>query len=323
MIEIDESLLIRLAGVRAFGRGLHCFEEDRVSDVDTTDKSTTAIVHGSRQYKVRLRHTHRLIEGQCDCSESDGIEFCQHCVAVALALHERQTPAKSLDKRSAMRRIRRYLSKLTHEELAEELLDAVKQDRALRDNLLRKARLASKGLSYLELKKMIDSISPEDYLSEPREVHAYFRGLESIIARIKEIADKLDPLIFLRGVEHAVRRLEPDLESIEDFGWIGEDSIEMLIELHREAMRQLNWTPSDLASYLVDRSLADCWHPFSDAPDLYREQLGEAFHAAVLAEIESRLNELQMDSAGEAADREETGLLLAQLKEGLSAGIEN
>lgn len=316
-------MLIRLAGVRAFGRGLHCFEEDCVSDVDTTDKSTTAIVHGSRQYKVRLRHTHRLIEGECDCSESDGIDFCQHCVAVALALHERQMPAKSLDKRSALRRIHRFLSQLTHEELAKELLNAVKQDRALRDNVLLRARAVSEGLSYSELKKMIDSISPEDYLSEPREAHAYFRSLESIFARIKEIADKLDPLIFLRGVEHAVRRLELDLESIEDFGWIGQDSIEMLIELHREAVRRLDWTPSDLASYLVDRSLADCWHPFRDAPDLYREQLGEAFHAAVLVEIETRLKELQMAFAGEAADREETRLLLTQLKEGLSAGIED
>jgi uncharacterized Zn finger protein len=26
------------------------------------------------------------VEGECDCEVSDGIEFCQHCVAVALHL---------------------------------------------------------------------------------------------------------------------------------------------------------------------------------------------------------------------------------------------
>lgn len=129
MIEIDESLLVRLAGARAFGQGLHCFAEGRVHDVVTTDRITNAIVREGRQHTVRLRYTYRMMEGDCDCAVSSGIEFCQHCVAVALHLQEQETPAKSIDKRAALRRIRRYLSGLTHEELLDEFLERVKQDR--------------------------------------------------------------------------------------------------------------------------------------------------------------------------------------------------
>ena len=166
LIEIDETLLIRLAGARAFGCGLHYFEEGRVSTVESTEKSTTAIFHGCHRYNVRLRHTHRILEGACDCPASDGIDFCKHCVTVALVLHEGQAPAKSMDKRSALRRIRHYLSQQAHEELIEELMSIAKHDRVLRDDLLQKVQFATETLSYAKLRKMIKSVMPRRYLWE-------------------------------------------------------------------------------------------------------------------------------------------------------------
>ena len=140
MIKIDEALLIKLAGVGAFGRGLHILEEGRVRKIESTEGSTSAIVCGNHQYDVQLRHTHRLLEGACDCPDSQGIGFCKHCVAVALALQEDQAPTKPITKKSA---IRRNLSRLTHDELTEEFLRIVGRDRALRIDLLQKAQFAS------------------------------------------------------------------------------------------------------------------------------------------------------------------------------------
>ncbi len=319
MIEIDESLLVRLAGARAFGQGLHCFEEDCVREVVTTDTTTRAIVEDGRQHAVRLRHTHRMMEGECDCEISDGIEFCQHCVAVALQLQEQQTPPKPIDKRAALRQIRRHLSGLTHEELLDEFLERVKQDQALREDLLQKAQLSSEALSYSELKKMIDAVGVEDYLYEPREIRAYFQGLESMLTRLREFADTLDPLVLLRSVEHAIRRFNVDLELIDYAGDFPEPSMDMLIDLHRVAMNHLTWSPEELASYLVDRGVAEHWHPFGSLAELYREDLGNAFHAAVETEIESRRDALKRNAAA-GIDREQTRCLLAQLKEDLSAG---
>ena len=313
-------MLIKLAGAGAFGRGLHYFEEGRVNDFESTERSTTAIVHGTHPYNVRLRHTHRMLEGACDCPASDSIDFCKHCVAVALVMQESQAPRRSNDKRSALRGIRQYLSRKTREELTEELIGIAKHDRELRDDLLQKARFASETLSYSELKKMITRVTPEEYLWEFREVRAYFQGFEAILARIADIADLLEPLVLLRSVEYAIRRLEIVLETIDDSGDCREESMEMLLQLHRNAISQLDWTPSELASYLVERSLTDCWHPFQEAPDLYRDLLNDASRAAVFAEIESRLNGLPKLSAGGAPDREKTYRRLSQLQEQLDAG---
>ena len=318
MIEIDELLLVRLAGTRAFGQGLHCFAEGRVHDVVTTNRITNAIVREGRQHVVRLRHTHRMMEGECDCAVSDGIEFCQHCVAVALHLQEQETPAKSIDKRGALRQIRRYLSTMTHEELLDEFLERVKQDRALREDLLQKAQLSSAALSYFELKKMIDAVGVEDHLYEPREIRAYFQRLESMLTRLREFADTLDPLVLLRSVEHAIRRFNVDLESIDYAGDFPEPCMDMLINLHRVAMKHLTWSPEELASYLVDRGVGEHWHPFGSLAELYREDLGNAFHAAVEAEIESRRDALKKNAAA-GIDREQARCLLAQLEKDLRA----
>ena len=317
MIEIDESLLVRLAGARAFGQGLHCFEENCVHDVVTMDMTTNAIVQEGGQHTVCLRHTHRIIEGDCDCDVSDGIDFCQHCVAVALHLQEQQKPARSFDKRSALRQIRRHLLTLSYDELLDEFLKTIKQDRALRDDLLQKTRLSSAALSYSELKKMIDAVGAEDYLYESREVRSYFQGLESMLARLAEFADKLDPLVLLRGVERAIRQFNGDLKLIDDAGEYLDLSMEMLIDLYRVVLSRLTWTPSELASYLVDRGVAESWHPFGSFADLYQEDLGNAFHEAALAEIESRCIALKKNAAA-GIEQEQTRCQLAQLKEDLN-----
>ncbi len=181
MIEIDEPLLIKLAGVSAFGRGLHCFEKRQISGIKSTESKTTAIVVGCHQYNVCLRYTHRMLEGACDCPASDGIDFCKHCVAVALVLQERQAPTKPMDKRSALRVIRRHWSQRTHEELMEELISLARQDRELRNDLLEKVQFASETMSYTKLSKMIKLAMPRKYLHEYVEVRRYFRFITNRI----------------------------------------------------------------------------------------------------------------------------------------------
>ena len=201
-------------------------------------------------------------------------------------------------------------------------MDIAEQNRTLRDDLLQKAQFASEALSYAKLKKMITQVTPREDLWEFREVRAYFQGFEAILVRIADFADRLEPLVLLRSVEYAIRRLEIVLETIDDSGDYREKSMEILLQLHLNAIGQLDWTPSELASYLVDRSLTDCWHPFQEDPDLYWDLLNDASRAAVLAEIESRLNELPKLSVGGAPDREETCLRLSQLQEQLDAGVD-
>jgi uncharacterized Zn finger protein len=288
VLEADEGMLIRLAGKRACGQGVLLFEAGRVGGVSTTNKSASAVVHDSHSHTVWLRHSHRAVEGECDCEVSDGIEFCQHCVAVALHLQELQTAAKTADKHGAMRRIRSFLSGLTREELLEEFLGTVKADRSLRDDLLQKATFASERLSYMKLKKVMDEVSPDDHLYEVREIRVYFQQLESVLTRLAAVAEQLDPLVLLRVVEHAIRRLNEDLYLIDDFGDFQDLSTDMLIDLHRKAIGRLGWAPKDLAEYLLDCALEDSWHPFEGCSVLYEDDLGEAFSQALAAANEAR-----------------------------------
>ena len=322
MIEIDEALLIKLAGASAFGRGLHYFEEGRISGIESTESKTTAIVLGCHQYNVCLRYTHRMLEGACDCPASDDIDFCQHCVAVALVMQERQAPTKPLDKRSALRVIHRYWSQRTHEELLEELMSLAKQNPELRNDLLEKVQFASETMSYTKLRIMIKQVMPIEDLWEFREVRRYFQGVASMLVRIMEFAEKLPPLVLLRAVEYAIRRLHIVLEYIDDSGDCREESRELLQRLHLRAINRLDWTPRELASYLADHSLTDSWHPFQYEPDLYPDQLGDAFRVAIFAEIESRLAGLAKVSAGETPDLEDNRRLLTQLQEQLDAAVD-
>lgn len=288
MIETDEGMLIRLAGKRAFGQGVLLFEAGHVASVSATNRSASAVVHDSHPYTVQLRRSHRAVEGECGCEVSDGIEFCQHCVAVALHLQELQKTAKPVDKRGAMRRIRSFLTGLTYEELLEEFLGTVKADRSLRDDLLQKATFASERLSYVKLKKVIDEVSPDDHLYEVRKIRAYFQQFESFLTQLAAVAEQLDPLVLLRVVEHAIRRLNEDLCLIDDFGDFQELSADMLIDLHRKAIGRLDWVPKDLAEYLLDCALEESWHPFEGWSDLYEDDLGETFSQALAVAIEAR-----------------------------------
>ena len=155
MIDITESLLIRLAGVRAFGQGLSRYDEGGVQNVVTTGRLTKAIVQERGSHKVVLRHSHSMIEGECDCEASGGIDFCQHCVAVAFSLQDASSTKRPATKRQAMTAIRRHMAALSREELLERFMNLIGQNHALRDDLFQKAWFASGGQSFADLKRML------------------------------------------------------------------------------------------------------------------------------------------------------------------------
>lgn len=320
MIKIDESHLIRLAGVRAFQHGMHSFAEGRVRNVVRSEKTTRAVVNGRDSHEVILRHTHTMLEGECDCEASGGIDFCQHCVAVALALQEKLSSKKSVAKRRAMTVIRRHLSELSHEVLLDEFMDIVRQQHSLRDDLLQKVQFASGALSYADLNNMIKSVELDGEASDFREVRTFFEKFESLLLRINAFIDQLDPLLLLRAVEYAVHRLNAEIRYIDDCGDYWDSSTELLFSLHLNAVSRLDWSPPDLAAYLVDRHLSESWHPVQWGADLYRPDLGDPFRIAMFNEIESRLAAVLECSPSGTDETEPMRNELEELRATLEAG---
>lgn len=264
MIDITESLLIRLAGVRAFGRGLSRYTVGGVQNVVTADKMTEAVVRGRDSHKVVLRHTPTMIEGECDCDASGGIDFCQHCVAVALALKDRSSISKAVSKRQAMTAIRRHMAALSHEELLEQFMNLIGEDRLLREDVLQRVQFESGDLSFTDLQKMIANIEVNGEPWENAAVRTFFEDFEKILLCIREFADRLDSLVLLRALEFAVQHFNVETQHTGDYAEHSDSwdaTAELLFELHRDAASRLGWAPVELESYLKDRCQSEYWHP--------------------------------------------------------------
>jgi uncharacterized Zn finger protein len=271
VIDITESLLIRLAGIRAFGRGLSRYTEGGVQSVVTADKMTRAFVRGRDSHEVVLRHTPTMIEGECSCEASGGIDFCQHCVAVALFLQDKSSTSKAFNKRQAMTAIRRHMAALSHKELLDQMMNLIGEDRLLREDVLQRVLFASGGLSFTDLKKMIANIEVNGEPWEVAAVGAFFESFEKMLLRIREFADLLDSLVLLRTIEFAVQHFNIQTEQTGDYpehsdAW--DESAELLFELHRDAVSRLDWAPLELESYLKDRCLSKDWHPAQGREDM-------------------------------------------------------
>ena len=276
MIDITESLLIRLAGVRAFGQGLSRYDEGGVQNIVTAQKLTEAIVQDRGSHKVVLRHSHSMIEGECDCEASGGIDFCQHCVAVAFSLQDASSTKRPVTKRQAMTAIRRHMAALSREELLEQFMNLIGQNRALRDDLFQRAWFATGGQSFADLKRMIVNIEMNGEPWEHKAVMAFFEEFEAILLRIREFADRLDSLVLLRAAEFAVQHFNVEIQRSGDYGdysdyW--DASAELLFDLHVNAVSRLDWAPADLESYLKDRCQSEDWHPAKWREDM--QDLGE------------------------------------------------
>jgi hypothetical protein len=86
-------------------------------------------------------------------------------------------------------------------------------------------------------------------------------------------------------------------------------STELLVNLHLSAIRRLDWSPADLASFLVDRYSSEDWHPVHWGADLYVRNLGDSFQHAILSEIDTRL------AAASSSDSAESEYLQDALEE--------
>ena len=93
--EISPALLKKLAGPRAYERGVDYYNNGHVEELTIDGDKVWAEVSGTEDYRVDLVYNQRGLTGGCDCPASEGIDFCKHCVAASLALKaELQNQAK-------------------------------------------------------------------------------------------------------------------------------------------------------------------------------------------------------------------------------------
>lgn len=87
---ITDSVLKKLAGHGAFERGVEYFNDGRVKGIDQQKDTYFATILGTEEYEVQLSVGSRGVDGFCSCPASEGVDFCKHCVAVALVIRSEQ-----------------------------------------------------------------------------------------------------------------------------------------------------------------------------------------------------------------------------------------
>jgi uncharacterized Zn finger protein len=83
-LELTDAQLRKLAGDRAFARGIYYAERGRVKLAETDPLVLRAVVTGSQRYRVQIEGPEDQLVWRCDCPAADDGSFCKHLVALAI-----------------------------------------------------------------------------------------------------------------------------------------------------------------------------------------------------------------------------------------------
>jgi uncharacterized Zn finger protein len=251
-----EFVLRNLAGDGAFERGLAYFESKKVVELETEGTKTIARVEGAHVYAVTLHRTPRGLDGTCDCPASDGIEFCKHCVAVAL------------------------------------MLGAAQNLPELHQRLSLRAAAALGQINLKSLKKEITAASPLRDIWRRQEAHQYFARFENVLAGIADVAVDLPAKDLLTLVMHAVSRLDKALERVDDSNGDRWGVQQKIHDLNIIALSGLEWDMPQRAGHLLDSVLADSYDLYTGFEQIYAQLLGESGWLAFYRQARKRLEAL-------------------------------
>ena len=277
---LSDRQLAMLAGEAAFGRGLEYYHAGMVVGWNRKGATITADVEGSERYRVVLKLSKRGLEGGCNCPASEGIDFCKHCVATALAYRAEQAEQTRLTEGDATDRIRAYLQQMDKASLIESLESLIDSDPVLRQQWSLRSDAVLGVLDHKALKKRITVAFPVNRdLYRYGQVSAYFARAEAVVEQLAEQAPQLPAEQCLKLVDYALSRLGRALETIDDSGGFRFHCEATLQTLHVQTVTRLDWSPDRLAAYLFEKAFGD-EDLYPEIPGAYAQALGEAGMAA-------------------------------------------
>ena len=283
---LSDRQLVVLAGEAAFGRGVAYYRDGMVLGWSKQGTTITADVEGTQRYRVALKLSKRSLDGGCDCPASEGIDFCKHCVAVALAYRLDQAEQVRLTEGDSADRIHAYLQQMDKASLVETLQSLIESDPVLYQRWSLRADAVLGVLDHKVLKKRITAAFPINReLYRYGQVSAYFAQAESVVEQLAEQAPQLPAETCLALVDYALSRMDRALQTIDDSGGFRFHCEQILQTLHIETLKRLDWSPDKLAAYLYDKAFGGSEDIYPAIPDAYVEALGEAgmtaYHACL------------------------------------------
>ena len=279
----------------------------------TPDGGASGLVIGrDGAYRTTVALGPDQVTGDCECIARASMPVCKHMVALALvSLAEKPPDGPSP---------REILLSLGKERLVDMLLDLARSDGQVRTRIEALA-LASGGGSDLDIATIKRAITQATAV--PRDPS--WRSAATVHD------DAMGAVALLRGLidakhhkcvalcEHTLMRVDRLISRVDDSdGYLG-NVMEEITDLHLAACTATPPTPKTLAKRIIEIALGTDWDWMIDAPERYKDLLGDSGLSALDTEI-ARAQAKAEDAGGADADRSWSGPLstLARMSESLA-----
>jgi len=211
---ISPEQLTTAAGATCYQTALALAPQHKVEAFHADSKSATGSING---YQVKINYRKDHVEGACQCPDSDGFDFCLHCVYLCLHANKSTQQIVSLSKGPDKSKILAFLLSQDKQTLAKHCLELINQDSEQFERYLLKASLSSEKINYSQLKTQITDLTrKQDNLFSQRQVKHFFAKIERFVAELALINIEHEPEKLLKVIEHAFTRLNRLLEVIDD-----------------------------------------------------------------------------------------------------------
>ena len=259
-----------MAGDAVFERGYIYLNEGRVRLVSQGKTTTELCIEGSAEYTVKLKHTSRQFEATCECPAAQGFDFCKHCVAGSLFYLQLLAEKETLKKSSGKDLLQAYLKSLPKDQLIAALSEHINRNPLTLQNWMLRAETAAEKLDEKTFKKHITAAIPyHRHLHRHQQVQAFFSKIEALLQRLKEESNQLEPEHILKLADYAIQRIHRALESVDDSGGYRQKSLDMIAQLHCDALSRCSLTSQQKADYLLRIYLGNDYDFYPSIPEKY------------------------------------------------------
>lgn len=208
--------LEKVAGQRAFSKGMRLHEQKKVRALQRDQLLITAIVEDNTQYRVSLSLVNDKYEGQCECDVSEGFEFCQHCVAVALANDEQEQELERLRSGDAKDRIAAYVSSLDEDDAKAMLLELMTKQTDDLNKWQIIADISAKKANIKDICDIINTALPVREVWRKDRVKTYFDLAITKLNAVHDILPRLPAENAVEITEYALKRYDKVMNKIKD-----------------------------------------------------------------------------------------------------------
>ncbi|GEM_PF-4769098 len=212
------STILRLAGKAAFEKGTTLFHQNAVISFTLDGNQISAQVQDTYVYDIKLAVLNNGFDGGCTCPASEGFDFCEHCVAVALHYEKEKQTLEALLSGKPAERVKGYLKTLDQDTLAEELYKLLSEDADKFNQWLMFADITIGDFDIKDLRKRIIKAMPLRDVWRHQQVRNYFDKSRKQMNLLLEVIGKLPAENAYQLCLYALARYDKILERIDDSG---------------------------------------------------------------------------------------------------------